>query len=50
MFYEAAIMTWQFWRLVGLHYRDLQDCIVSINKSFCDALSNVILQFICSFI
>ena len=44
------MMTLQFWKTGGLHYRDLQDCIVGVNKCFHDAMSTVTLQFICSFI
>ena len=45
-------MTLQFWKPAALRlhyvYRDLQECIVGVNKYFLDAMSNVILQFLYS--
>ena len=36
--------------LIFLYMQRLIGCIVSVNKHFYDAMSNVTLQFICSFI
>ena len=51
MFYDTTMsLTLQLQRPVGLHVEAGRIVLLGVNKQFYDAMSNVTMQFICSFI